>query len=201
MELSPKSVPLQDLEHVINAIVVPRPIAWITTTEPSTGVHNLAPFSYYNAVSMAPPVISVAFSPKGKKDTLENIRSTGEFVVNVPTHELGSAMVASSDQVAADVDEIEMVGLSTAPSAEVLPPRLGESPVSLECRLDREIGVYDCVMVLGEVVHVHVDESVMANGRVAVERLHPVGRLGGSLYTHVETSYRMRWPSSWATSS
>lgn len=181
------------LEHLMNALVVPRPIAWVGSQN-AAGVRNLAPFSYFNVVNSAPPVVMVSFSPKGKKDSLANILETEEFVVNVVTHRLRHPMVASAADVAADVDEMALLGLEAAPSTAVGPTRVAHAAAALECRLHGVMPVFGSTVVFGRVLVVHVSDRVIRDGRVPAELLEPVARLGGSMYTTVTSTYRIDRP-------
>jgi flavin reductase (DIM6/NTAB) family NADH-FMN oxidoreductase RutF len=193
MEYNVEALSDSELEHLVNSLVVPRPIAWLSTLN-SDGVGNLAPFSYFNVVSSSPPILMVSFSPKGKKDSLANIRETGEFVVNVATHHLRHTMVVSAADVDDTVDEADLLGLPTAASVVVAPPRLAGASAAMECRVHDVIPVFGSTLVLGEVVHVHVDDEVIRDGRVVAELLCPVSRLGGSLYTTVTSTYKIARP-------
>jgi flavin reductase (DIM6/NTAB) family NADH-FMN oxidoreductase RutF len=186
---------LTDLEreNLLNSLVVPRPIAWITSLD-ARGVGNLAPFSYFNLASASPPVVMVAFSSKGRKDTLANIVERREFVVNVVSHVLRHPMVTSSADVAPEVDESDLLGLEVLASAAVAPPRLAGAAAALECRLHEVVPVFDSHVVLGRVEHIHVADEVLRHDRVVAELLAPVARLGGSLYTTVTESYRIDRP-------
>jgi flavin reductase (DIM6/NTAB) family NADH-FMN oxidoreductase RutF len=183
----------QELEHLVNSLVVPRPIAWLSTLN-KQGVGNLAPFSYFNVVSSSPPVVMVSFSPKGKKDSLANIRESGEFVVNVATHHLRHTMVGSAADLDHGVDEAEALGLATIGSVTVAPPRIADASAALECRLHAVVPVFDSTVVLGLVQQVHVDDAVIRDGRVLPELLSPVSRLGGSLYATVTSTYKIARP-------
>lgn len=193
MDYSVNDLSERDLEHLVNSLVVPRPIAWLSTTD-NLGVGNLAPFSYFNVVSSSPPIVMVSFSPKGKKDSLANIRSSGEFVVNVATHRLRHSMVSSAADLEHGVDETEALGLSTTRSVTVAPPRLANAAAALECRLYKVIPVFGSTLVLGRVQHIYVDDEVIRDGRVPPELLCPVARLGGSLYATVTSTYRIPRP-------
>ena len=194
MDWRADDLPASQLEHLTNSLVVPRPIAWVSS-ESRHGVLNLAPFSYFNLVSSAPPVVMISFSPKGKKDTLANLRDTGQFVVNVASHAMRHAMVRSSIDVGAEVDEMALLSLTTAPSSSVSPPRLADASAALECRLHQVVDVFGSTMVLGQVSHLHVADAVLREDRVVPELLAPVARLGGSLYTTVTSTYRLDRPS------
>ena len=193
MEIDVAGVGGADQEHLMNSLVVPRPIAWVGT-QGADGVRNLAPFSYFTLVSSTPPVVLVSFSPSGRKDSLDNITETGEFVVNVVADPLRHPMVASSAELDHAIDEMDLLGLGTAPSVSITPPRLAAAPAALECVLHQVIPVYGSTAVLGRVLHVHVADEVMRDGRVVAELLAPVARLGGSLYTTVSSSYRIDRP-------
>lgn len=193
MEYDVNSLSDLDLQHLVNSLVVPRPVAWISSQN-RQGVGNLAPFSYFNAVSSAPPVVMVSFSPKGKKDSLTNIRETGEFVVNVATQHLRHTMVSSSADVDYGVDEAELLGLAMADSVVVRPPRIADARASMECRVHDLVPVFGSTVVLGRVVHVHVSDEVIRDGRVVAELLCPVSRLGGSFYATVTSAYKIQGP-------
>jgi flavin reductase (DIM6/NTAB) family NADH-FMN oxidoreductase RutF len=190
--------PVSDLspaerEQLMNSLVVPRPIAWVSTLD-AQGVGNLAPFSYFNLVSSSPPVVMVAFSAKGRKDTLDNIVDRREFVVNVVHHDLRHPMVVSSANVGAEVDEAVVLGLEMAPSVSMTTPRLAGAVAAFECRLHQVVPVFDSRVALGVIEHIHVVDDVLRDGRVVAELLSPVARLGGSLYTTVTHSYRIDRP-------
>jgi len=172
-----------DMYRLMTGVVVPRPIAFVSTVRPD-GRFTLAPFSYFTAITNRPPLIGISMnSRKGTpKDTLVNIRNTGDFVVNVVTVALAERMVKTSGDWPADVDEFELTGLTPVASDRVRAPRVGESPVSLECTLHREIELGNATFVVGEVVRAHVDDAVIADGRVDAAKLAPLGRLGGDEY-------------------
>jgi flavin reductase (DIM6/NTAB) family NADH-FMN oxidoreductase RutF len=193
MEFDVSNLAAVERVNLVNSLVVPRPIAWVGTAN-ARRVGNLAPFSYFNLVSSSPPVVMVAFGGMGRKDSLANIIETEEFVVNVVSHDLRHPMVASSAEVAPEVDEAAVTGLEVVPSTCVAPPRLAGAAAALECRLHQVIPVYESHMVLGRIEHIYVDDEVIHEDRVVAEILAPVGRLGGSLYTTVTHSYRIDRP-------
>jgi flavin reductase (DIM6/NTAB) family NADH-FMN oxidoreductase RutF len=164
------------------AIVAPRPIGWISTLSAS-GVPNLAPYSFSNAVCDTPPII--AFSCSGPKDSLTNVEATGEFVWNMATRELAEAMNVSSAPVPPNIDEFTLAGLETAPSRIVGPPRVLASPASLECRLLRIVDLFDLEgqpaghqLVIGQVVGVHIRHTFLREGLFDTGAAHPVMRAG-----------------------
>jgi flavin reductase (DIM6/NTAB) family NADH-FMN oxidoreductase RutF len=183
-----------DSERLINSLVIPRPIAWVTTTD-MAGRGNLAPFSYFNVVSSGPPpAVMISFSPKGRKDTLHNLVDTGEFVVNVVSDDLREEMVASSAEFGLSIDEAEVLGLGMTPSVKVRPPRLAGARTALECRTIGTHSVDSSTVAFGRVVHLYIADAVLRDGRVDPVLLAPVGRLGGNLYTTVSDVYRISRP-------
>ena len=151
-----------------NAIVGPRPIGWISTRSAS-GVNNLAPYSFFNAFNYVPPIIG--FASIGYKDTLRNIEETGEFVWNLTTRALAEAMNQSCASVGPEVSEFALAGLTPLASTVVSPPRVAESPVTFECKRTQILQLQgadgaqvDTWLVLGEVVAVHIDKSLLKDG-------------------------------------
>ena len=153
-------------------------------------------FSFFNAISSEPPLVGIAITrmEEGPKDTLRNIREVGEFVANVVDESLSERMVQSSGEWPREVDEFELTGLTAVASTVVRAPRVGESPVSLECKLDREIELGGSIFVVGEVVLAHVRDDVLTDGRVDPEKLKPLGRLGGNAYAPLRDVLRISRP-------
>jgi flavin reductase (DIM6/NTAB) family NADH-FMN oxidoreductase RutF len=181
----------------LKAIVAPRPIAWISTLS-AAGIANLAPYSFFNLFSDDPAYI--AYGSDGVKDSLRNIRETGEFAVNLVTHDLREAMNASSANAGPHVDEFALAGLQKAQCHFIKVPRVAESRACLECRLFKVIdlpddeGRVEGFLVIGRVLGVHIDDRVIENGRVNTAALQPVARLGYAEYTTVTDVWRMRRP-------
>ncbi|MEO8304528.1 MAG: flavin reductase family protein [Betaproteobacteria bacterium] len=180
------------------AVVVPRPIGWISTLDPSGNV-NLAPYSFFNAISGRPPF--VMFSSSARKDSQRNAEETGEFVANLATWDLRVEVNATSLVAAPGVDEAALVGLEMIASVAVKPPRVKRSPVALEClyrtsvRLSSSDGVaHPATIVIGEVVGVHIDDSVIVNGRVDPMLLNPLARLGYLDYSVIGGVFSMPRP-------
>lgn len=176
---------------LLTSVVVPRPIAWVSTVD-RDGARNLAPYSYFNACSATPPIVH--FTSTTSRDSIANVRETGEFVVNIVSAELAQAMRATSAAFPAGEDEFDWAGLETAPSLRVGPPRVLGAKVALECRLRQLLEMGEGTMAFGDVLHVHVDRSVWRDGRVDPELLAPVGRLSGLNFTTVERVYRLDIP-------
>lgn len=181
------------------ALVAPRPIGWISTAS-ADGLVNLAPYSFFNAVSDVPPM--VMFSSTGRKDSLRNIEATGEFTCSLATLALVDAMNLSSATVAHDVSEYGLTGLTMAPSLLVKPPRVAESPAALECRVWQTItlpgheGDRAQVVVFGHVVAIYVDEAVVKDGLVDTAAMRPLARMGYMDYAVVtpETAFTLNRP-------
>lgn len=171
--------------RIIKSVVTPRPIAWISTVS-AEGVTNLAPFSSYNYISSRYPIIMFN-SPNedhgGLKDTARNVLDTEEFAVNIVTEEQISKMDHSSESLPPDVSEFDSVGVEPVPCTRISPPRVAESPVTMECTLYDSMKIHDRIMILGAIEYFHVDESVCTNDKVDSQKLSTVGRLGGPYYT------------------
>ena len=160
---------------MLTAVVVPRPIAWVSTVS-ADGVPNLAPHSFYSVACARPPIVS--FTSVGKKDTLRNVRETGEFVVNLATARLLDDVNDSAARFAPDQSEPERLGIPLEPSVRVRPPRVVASPVSIECRLHSATELGDSTLVLGDVQLITVDPDVLVDGYPDYALLDPLSRLG-----------------------
>jgi len=195
MILDPGIVPPGDFYRFMISVVVPRPIAFVSTLSPD-GLPNVAPFSYFNAITNQPPLLGISINRRrgAPKDTLRNIEQTGEFVVNTVDEPLGARMVRASGDWPEDVDEFALTGLTPVPSDLIKPPRVGESPVSMECRLHRVIELGSSGFVVGEILRAHVKDEVLTDGRVDVAKLRPLGRLGGDGYSVVREVIQMARP-------
>ncbi len=163
----------------------------------------MAPYSFFNGVASDPPMVMFASSgraPSGPKDSVTNCEATGEFVVNIATWELREAMNQTSLHVPGAVDESELAGLETEASTLVKPPRVKASPIHLECRFHQTVelpaknpGSRNAI-VIGEVIGIHIDDSVLTAGLVDMEKVKPIGRLGYLDYTRVDHVFAMRRP-------
>ncbi len=202
MEISPTAIPWQSMYKILIGSVVPRPIGWISSLSPE-GVPNLAPFSFFNAVCANPP--HVVFCPMIRstdgrpKDTLYNVRATGEFVVNLATEALAAAVNISSTEFDAEVDEFAIAGLTPVPAQSVRPPRVGESPIHLECQVAHIVDLGQAPgagsVVIGRVVHVHVNDDVLiGEDKIDLARLKPIARLAGNAYARVTDIFEMERP-------
>ena len=168
MELRLSDLNPEETYKLLTGVVVPRPIAWITTVSPA-GVVNLAPFSCYTVVSTQPPLLGVNMGRKAgvRKDTARNALASGEFVINIGDDSMIEPIHLSAVEHPPEVSEAELLGLAL-----------------LECRLHRVIGFGDtgAEFVVGEVVHMHVRDGLMVDGKIDSASLHPVCRLGGPNY-------------------
>jgi flavin reductase (DIM6/NTAB) family NADH-FMN oxidoreductase RutF len=192
----------QDNYKLLIGSVLPRPIAWIST-QSKAGVLNLAPFSFYTGVCSNPPTLlfcpTVRGSDGAKKDTLLNIEETGEFVVNVVSEDVVRQMNQTAAEYPNGVDEFREVGLTPVASLVVQPPRVLESPLSMECRLQQIIPVGDGGLgsgnvVLGTIVQFHVQADLYHNGRIDTAGLKPVARLAGAAYCPVRDAFELERP-------
>jgi flavin reductase (DIM6/NTAB) family NADH-FMN oxidoreductase RutF len=206
MIVSPAELEHKDLYGLLLNSVAPRPIAWVSTVSAS-GQPNLAPFSFFNVVSVNPPLLG--FSPglrqsrlgasRGEaKDTLQNIRETKEFVVNVVTYELAEAMNLTSGEYDASVNEFEVAKLRPEASSVVRVPRVAESPVSFECKLHQIIDFSTAPtsgsLVLGEIVSIHLQDANLKEGKLDRNSLDLIGRMGGLQYTRTTQRFEMVRP-------
>lgn len=180
------------------AIVAPRPIGWISTVD-KQGRHNLAPYSFYNAICSSPPM--VMFSSEGMKDSAVNAKATGEFVCNFASMALIDGMNASSAAVAPEVDEFELAALESAPSLLVRPRRVAASPAALECKVIEVVALRDLDgraidrhLVMGQVVGIHIDDSYLQDGRFDTARASPLARCGYMDYAVVNSVFQLRRP-------
>lgn len=202
MEISPENYPWNSIYKIMIGSILPRPIGWISTIDPS-GRPNLAPFSFFNAVCGNPP--HVLFCPMirgtdlNQKDSLANVRATGEFVVNIVTEELAEAMNVTSAEFPLGVDEFEVAGLEKMPSVRVRPPRVAASPIHYECQVAQIVDLSSQPgggsVVIGRVVHLHVAERLLIQGdKIDLDALKPIGRLAGSAYCRVSDIFEMSRP-------
>ncbi|NTU86170.1 MAG: flavin reductase family protein [Chloroflexales bacterium] len=200
MELDPTSLEQREVYKLLIGCVVPRPIAWVSTVA-LDGHHNLAPFSFFNAVGSSPPALTISINysasrASGRKDTLQNIIDTGEFVVNLVTEATAAAMNETATDYPEGVDEFTEAGLTPVPSRTVHPPRVGESPVSFECALHTALqigaGPGSSTLVVGIVRHIAISDEVLGErNHIDIHRLKPVARLAGNSYAYVRETFEL----------
>jgi flavin reductase (DIM6/NTAB) family NADH-FMN oxidoreductase RutF len=180
--------------------VVPRPIGWISTTS-RAGADNLAPYSQFQMVNFDPPMVMFSSNQNGhgqRKDTVVNIEQTGEFVWNMATWDLRDAVNLSSEELPHGSDEFQHAKLAKAPSRLVRPPRVAASPIHFECRhlqtlrLPGNTAVGSVEVVFGRVIAIHIDDQFLrSDGRVDIEAIRPLARMGYHDYTTVEKTFTM----------
>jgi|SRR6185312_1762326 len=195
------SAKVVDVYHLLVGVVTPRPIAWVTTLSPA-GVVNLAPFSFFNAFGANPPI--VVFSPTlrrdgSKKDTLLNLESLGEFVLNAATAPLAEQVNLTSKEIPRIESEVSLAGLTAVPSTIVRPPRIAQSPVNFECRVRQIIpcgtGAIAANLVIGEVLAMHIaDEVLDSKGRIDPRKLQTVARMGGEFWCRTTDLFEQTRP-------
>jgi flavin reductase (DIM6/NTAB) family NADH-FMN oxidoreductase RutF len=215
MDVVPSELEHRELYNILISAVVPRPIAWVSSLS-AAGQPNLAPFSFFNAVCAKPPLLVFAPGmrlPKKSeaaadqaaghpgvhiKDTLQNIRETGEFVINMVSFELAEAMNLTSGEYDATVNEFELAKIASAPSKIVRPRRVAQSPVSFECKLrqilDFSPGPEGSSLVIGEIVSLHINEPYIKEGCLDRNSLDMIGRMGGMQYTRTAQRFEMVRP-------
>jgi flavin reductase (DIM6/NTAB) family NADH-FMN oxidoreductase RutF len=186
VEFDPAVADKRQIYRLLVGSVVPRPIGWASTLS-SSGVANLAPFSFFTVVCVAPPMISltIARNPDGsEKHTLKNVRDTGEFCFNVVTEPVWKEMVDSANAFPEGDSEFAETGLTPIPGVKVKAPRVKEVPIHFECKLERviELGPNRHPLVIGEVVYIHVDPACMTENYIDMKKLNPIGRLNGFFY-------------------
>jgi flavin reductase (DIM6/NTAB) family NADH-FMN oxidoreductase RutF len=186
VEFDPAVADKRQIYRLLVGSVVPRPIGWASTLS-SSGVANLAPFSFFTVVCVVPPMISltIARNPDGsEKHTLRNVRDTGEFCFNVVTEPVWKEMVDSANAFPEGDSEFAETGLTPIPGVKVKAPRVKEVPIHFECKLERviELGPNRHPLVIGEVVYIHVDPACMTGNYIDMKKLNPIGRLNGFFY-------------------
>jgi flavin reductase (DIM6/NTAB) family NADH-FMN oxidoreductase RutF len=196
-----KEISFQDRYKLLIGSIVPRPIGFVSTISPS-GICNLAPFSFFNGVCSEP--MTVLFCPviRGsdgqEKDTLKNIIATKEFVVNIVSEEIAEKMNQCSAEYPYGVDEFKESGLTPSPSKVVKPSLVKEAKINMECKLLHLVEVGNKpgggTVVIGEVVYFHVNEDVYQDGKIILNKLKPVARLGGTDYARVTDIFSIPRP-------
>jgi flavin reductase (DIM6/NTAB) family NADH-FMN oxidoreductase RutF len=185
MQLDPETLAAEETYKLLVGIVVPRPIAWVTTLGPA-GVVNLAPFSAFTFVSSRPPMVAISVGQRDGvyKDTARNILAGEEFVVHIADLALLDAVHRSAIEHPPEVSEVDELGLATEPSLKVKPPRIAAAPVGLECILTHclEFGETRSRLLVGRIVLIHLRDDLLKNGKIETAALNPIARLGGPNY-------------------
>ncbi len=201
ISINTKEIPFQDRYKLLIGSIVPRPIGFISTISPD-GVNNLAPFSFFNGVCSEP--MTVLFCPviRGsdgqEKDTLKNIKSTKEFVANIVSEEIAEQMNQCSAEYPYGIDEFKESGLTPIKATVVKPPLIREAKINMECKLIQLVEIGNKpgggTIVIGEVVYFHIQEDVYKDGKIILNKLKPIGRLGGTEYCRVTDNFSLVRP-------
>lgn len=182
IDIDPTEMDAGAFYFFLNSVVIPRPIAWVSSRSAS-GVDNLAPHSFFTVSSVDPPIVQ--FTSVGRKDSLNNVEQTREFVVCLTPAKLLEQVNATATDFPPEISEFDAVGLEREASVRVAPPRVAASPVALECVLHETVSFGASTVVMGRVVLAAVSEEMMRDGRPAVELLRPTSRLGGNQWADV----------------
>ncbi len=209
LSFDPATLPTQDSYKLMTGLIVPRPVALVSTVDPA-GVRNLAPYSFFAGVGSNPPTVLFCPSltrppetptpdhPDDRKDTLRNVEETGEFVINIVSETIANAANLSAATVPPSVDEFALAGLTPIPSEVVRAPRVAESPAQLECKLMQIVftgqGTGAGVVVLGQIVRFHIRPDLVENFRVDPERLDAVGRMAGNTWSTTRDRFELIRP-------
>jgi len=195
MHVDPKSLSADESYKLLTGVVVPRPIAWVTTIAPNGGI-NLAPFSTFTFVSPKPPMLAFSVGQRGGvyKDTARNILLNEDYVVHIADRPLIGAVHESAVEHPPEVSEVELQNLSTEPSLHVRPPRIVAAPIAMECRLRQclEFGETRSRLIVGEIVAFHFRDGLMQGGKIDTKVLDPIGRLAGPNYATLGEIVAMR---------
>ena len=197
MILDPGTLSVKDSYKLLTSVIIPRPIAWVTTLN-EDGSINAAPFSFFMGVTAHPPRLAISVSSRMgvPKDTSKNIIKNSEFVVNIVTDSNVDAMVVTSGDYEYGEEELTIAGLSTHESEKIAPPYIRESPVNMECKLEKviEIGDKKAFLIIGEVVLFHINDELVVDGAVDPKKIRAVGRLGNPFYSHVSDVFELQRP-------
>jgi len=197
MQIDPSALDNLARYQLVTRLVIPRPIGWVSTND-SEGRNNLAPFSFFGAVSSKPPtlMLSVGRRRGERKDTANNLLATGEAVVHIPHRELAEKMVLTAAEVGPEVNETTLAALTPTPSVVVSAPRVAEAAVAMETKLlsHQEIGDGPMDMFLLEVVMFHIEDEYIRDGQPAADLIAAVGRLGGADYCDTGITFQIERP-------
>jgi flavin reductase (DIM6/NTAB) family NADH-FMN oxidoreductase RutF len=201
VEIIPENLTWKDSYKLYTGSILPRPIALVSTISKG-GIPNLAPFS--NFCGVCPWPFMVAFAPiirpedGTKKDTTRNIEETGQFVVNIVTEDIVTKVNETSIEFAPDIDEFQETGLTPIPSSKVMPYRVKESPIQMECVLENMLafgeGAGSSNLVIGRVVKMHIEDALYKDVKIDLANLKPVGRLSGDYYAKLSGLFTLKSP-------
>ena len=193
MILKPEDLGGKNTYKLATAVILPRPIAWVSTQD-KDGVTNVAPYSFFTVASTNP--LTLLFCPQTpgsgqKKDTLRNIIDTGEFVVNITNEATAVAMNDTATTLPYGTSEFDHAGITPAASSTVAPPRVAEAPVAFECKLDQIVTIGSGATVFGTVTAIYVQDDVYVDSYVQLDKLQPIGRLMGNKYVHITDIFEL----------
>ncbi|MDQ0163034.1 flavin reductase family protein [Bacillus alveayuensis] len=196
MKFHPDQLTTNEMYKLLIGSIVPRPIAWVSTISPE-GRLNLAPFSFFTVASRQPPMLCISIGPgvgerEGtEKDTLVNIRTQKEFVVNVVPSYLGNKMQKTSENFPSHINEFDVAQLTPIESEFIQPKRIKESPIHMECQLERMIQLGSDHLIIGKIVLYHIkDDYYLGNYKINLEKLQPLGRLAGN-YSEINNFFNL----------
>lgn len=199
MKIDFENLERRECYQLLTGMILPRPIAWVSTVS-EDGVFNLAPFSFFTGISSKPPIICLSIgSRKGeKKDTLRNIEYAQDFVVNVVDESLAQRMNQTSADYPNTISEFKETGLTPLPSDKVRSPRVAQSPINMECQLKQVLSFGEPSnannLIIGQIVRVHVKDSLWRDGTIDIPKLKIIGRLSGNLYCHTGDIFEIERP-------
>jgi flavin reductase (DIM6/NTAB) family NADH-FMN oxidoreductase RutF len=177
VEFDPEAMNSATFYRFMTSVVIPRPIAWVSTITPDGATENLAPHSFFSIASTEPPIVQ--FTSIGRKDSLRNVEDTGEFVVNFSSESLLHMINVTATDLPRTVSEFDHAGIEREPSLRVRPARVAASPVVLECRSHTTLRMGNSTLVFGRVLQAAVKQEYLVGGRPDSERLRPLTKLGG----------------------
>lgn len=196
MEIDPTNLDDKARYRLFMGCIVPRPIAWVSTINLS-GQPNLAPFSFFTGLAHSPPMLGISIGGGArKKDTLANIESTQEFVVNIVTRDLAPPMNITAMDCPPEVNEFQAAGVTSAPCTRVRAPRVANSPIAMECKLVSVVPLADANyhFCIGQVVNFHFQDAILENGEIRIRELHPVARLSAHWYSELGNLFELIRP-------
>ena len=195
MEFNIPALPIRDRHKLLSAVVLPRPIAWVTTLD-DQGRVNAAPFSFFNLMGSDPAIVvlGIGRGPSGLKDTALNIQTSGEFVIQMVTETMAEQMNQTAFDFPHGVNELQIAGLTTIPAICVKPPRIAASPVHMECRHHSTVDIGNISVIVGEVIHLHVADEYLdlATLHIHADKFGAVGRMhGGGWYARTSDLFEL----------
>ncbi|MDG4811979.1 flavin reductase family protein [Hydrogenovibrio sp. 3SP14C1] len=200
MQYNTSKLDIAQLYPLLVGGIIPRPIAWVST-QSSQGIDNLAPYSFFSVASCTPPVLTMTqinAQPESDKDTLRNLKETQECVINIVSTDLAEAMNASCTNYAQNVSEFETLKIAACDSHSVTAKGVAQAKVRYECRLKDVIALSDQPgggkLMLLDVLHIYVDDTLIQEGTIQSDKLNAVGKLGGNEYTNASADFELARP-------